>query len=78
MMNPADDEPLIRSSSMQPAKLVNCDCSEAKENSEDEESGRREKTNGVVDANNMYNSYLVQNDNNSYPTVFVITPTYFR
>lgn len=79
MMNPGEDEPLVHSSSMQPSKLVNCDCTELKEN-EDEDGGRREKTltNGVVDVNSMYNMYLVQNENNSYPTVFVITPTYFR
>ena len=79
MMNPGEDELLLHSSSMQPAKLVNCDCTELKEN--DDENGKRavEKTNGVVDVNSMYNMYLVQNEeNNSYPTVFVITPTYFR
>lgn len=79
MMNPGEDEPLLHSSSMQPAKLVNCDCTELKEN--EDENGKRgvEKANGVVDVNSMYNMYLVQNEeNNSYPTVFVITPTYFR
>lgn len=78
MMNPGEDDQLLRSSSMQPAKLMNCDCTELK-TSEDEEARQAVgKTSGVVDVNSMYNMYLVQNENNSYPTVFVITPTYFR
>lgn len=82
MMNPSEDDLLVHSSSMQPAKLVNCDCTELKENGDEETGKRGEKTpaNSVVDVNSMYNMYLVQNENpnNSFPTVFVITPTYFR
>ena len=64
-------------------KLGNCDCTELKEL---EQNGKAtllkseiNGINGIVDENSKYNLYLVQKEiNNSFPTVFVITPTYFR
>lgn len=62
------------------SRFVNCDCTEFKEleSKDGKKLVEKSKTSGDVDVNSLYNLYLVQNANNTLPTVFVITPTYFR